>query len=321
MYNANQLRLLFQNKFNLQDWNKFVLDVIKPQTYRQKPEQLDIDPAEGQGYFLGQKHTTDNFDIALFYLRLNRSVTRRRVGLRQLLAKYLRFTADAALVVFDDGDNWRLSFICDLKDERTQPKRYTFVFGEQTNYYNTAVKRFVDLQGQGITFETLKDAFSVEALTKEFYEKLYNWYLWAVDNKSGVTFPNKTETDTDDRENINRKMIRLITRMLFVWFIKQKHLVPNNIFEEEYLSKILRDFDPKAKESGITIMLSCKTYSLLLSIKKFQIEALHRTVIMGKAPHLRLRTCTVTLKNNLGLHSLMMRKKKKSWLSSKIFHI
>ena len=251
MYNANQLRQLFQNKFNLQDWNKFVLDVIKPQTYRQKPEQLDIDPAEGQGYFLGQKHTTDNFHIALFYLRLNRSVIRRRVGLRQLLAKYLRFTADAALVVFDDGDNWRLSFICDLKDERTQPKRYTFVFGEQKNYYNTAVKRFEYLQGQGITFETLKDAFSVEALTKEFYEKLYNWYLWAVDNKSGVTFPNKTETDTDDRENINRKMIRLITRMLFVWFIKQKHLVPNNIFEEEYLSKILRDFDPKAKESGI----------------------------------------------------------------------
>lgn len=251
MYTNDQLRQLFQNKFNLQDWNKFVLDVIKPQTYRQRPEQLDIDPTEGQGYFLGQKHTTDNFDIALFYLRLNRSVTRRRVGLRQLLAKYLRFTADAALVVFDDGDNWRLSFICDLKDERTQPKRYTFVFGEQKNYYNTAVKRFEYLQGQGITFETLKDAFSVEALTKEFYEKLYNWYLWAVDNKSGVTFPNKTETDTDDRENINRKMIRLITRMLFVWFIKQKHLVPNNIFEEEYLSKILRDFDPKAKESGI----------------------------------------------------------------------
>lgn len=170
MYAKEQLRQLFQNKFNLQDWNKFVLDVIKPQKYRQKPEQLDIDPSEGQGYFLGQKHTSDNFDVALFYLRLNRSVTQRRVGLRKMVAKYLRFTADAALVVFDDGDNWRLSFVCDLKDERTQPKRYTFVFGEQTNYYNTAVKRFLDLQGLGITFETLKDAFSVEALTKEFYE-------------------------------------------------------------------------------------------------------------------------------------------------------
>ena len=250
MYNAYQLRQLFQNKFSLPDWNKFVLDVIKPQTYRQKPEQLNIDPAEGQGYFLGQKQTIDNFDIALFYLRLNRSVTRRRVGLRQLLAKYLRFTADAALVVFDDGDNWRLSFICDLKDERTQPKRYTFVFGEQTNYYNTAVKRFVDLQGQGITFETLKDAFSVEALTKEFYNELFGWYQWAVSPDGGIYFPNNTETTSDDFEDIDKKIIRLLTRLMFVWFIKQKDLVPGKLFDEKQLQSILKDFDPQAMDSG-----------------------------------------------------------------------
>ena len=250
MYNANQLRQLFQSKFNLQDWNKFVLDVIKPQTYRQKPEQLDIDPAEGQGYFLGQKHTTDNFDIALFYLRLNRSVIRRRVGLRQLLAKYLRFTADAALVVFDDGDNWRLSFICDLKDERTQPKRYTFVFGEQTNYYNTAVKRFGDLQGQGITFETLKDAFSVEALTKEFYNELFEWYQWAVSPDGGIYFPNDTATAEDDFEDKDKKIIRLLTRLMFVWFIKQKDLVPSKLFNEKQLQSILKDFDPQATVNG-----------------------------------------------------------------------
>lgn len=250
MYNANQLRQLFQSKFNLQDWNKFVLDVIKPQTYRQKPEQLDIDPAEGQGYFLGQKHTTDNFDIALFYLRLNRSVIRRRVGLRQLLAKYLRFTADAALVVFDDGDNWRLSFICDLKDERTQPKRYTFVFGEQKNYYNTAVKRFEYLQGQGITFETLKEAFSVEALTKEFYNELFGWYQWAVSPDGGIYFPNDTATAEDDFEDKDKKIIRLLTRLMFVWFIKQKDLVPSKLFSEKHLQNILKDFDPQATDNG-----------------------------------------------------------------------
>ena len=250
MYNASQLRLLFQSKFNLQDWNKFVLDVIKPQTYRQKPEQLDINPAEGQGYFLGQKHTTDNFDIALFYLRLNRSVTRRRVGLRQLLAKYLRFTADAALVVFDDGDNWRLSFICDLKGERTQPKRYTFVFGEQNNYYNTAVKRFGDLQGQGITFETLKEAFSVEALTKEFYNELFGWYQWAVSPDGGIYFPNDTAIAEDDFEDKDKKIIRLLTRLMFVWFIKQKDLVPSKLFNEKQLQSILKDFDPQATDNG-----------------------------------------------------------------------
>ena len=250
MYNANQLRQLFQNKFNLQDWNKFILDVIKPQQYRQQPEQLDIDPAEGQGYFLGQKHTPDNFEIGLFYLNLNNSVKNRRVGLRQLVKPYLRYMVDAALVVFDDGDNWRLSFICDLKDERTQPKRYTFVFGEQTNYYNTAVKRFEDLQGQGITFETLKDAFSVKALTKEFYNELFGWYQWAVSPDGGIYFPNDTATAEDDFEDKDKKIIRLLTRLMFVWFIKQKDLVPGKLFDEKQLRSILKDFDPQATDSG-----------------------------------------------------------------------
>ena len=250
MYNANQLRQLFQNKFNLPDWNKFVLDVIKPQSYRQAPESLDIAPEEGKGYYLGQKKTTDNYEIGLFYLKLNSSVKKRRVGLRELIRPYLRYLVDAALVVFDDGDNWRLSFICDIKGENTAPKRYTFVFGDKNNYYNTAVNRFDKLQSDGITFLTIKDAFSVEALTKEFYEKLFNWYLWAKDSKTGVTFPNDPQIVSDDRDKMEIKMIRLITRMLFVWFIKQKHLVPNYLFDTEYLKTILKDFDPLSSKQG-----------------------------------------------------------------------
>jgi len=250
MYNANQLRQLFQSKFNLQDWNKFVLDVIKPQTYRQKPEQLDIDPTEGQGYYLGQKKTTDNYEIGLFYLKLNSSVKKRRVGLRELIRPYLRYLVDAALVVFDDGDNWRLSFICDIKGENTAPKRYTFVFGDKNNYYNTAVNRFDKLQSDGIAFLTIKDAFSVEALTKEFYNELFGWYQWAVNPDSGIYFPNDTGTAEDDFEDKDKKIIRLLTRLMFVWFIKQKDLVPGKLFEEKQLQSILKDFDPQATDSG-----------------------------------------------------------------------
>ena len=250
MYNNDQLRSLFQGKFNLQDWNKFVLDVVKPTAYRQTPEQLDLSPDEGTGYYLGQKKTDDNYEIGLFYLRLNSSVKSRRVGLRQLVKPYVRYLVDAALVVFDDGKNWRLSFICDLKGEATAPKRYTFVFGDANNWYNTAVSRFIELQSKGVSFVNLKEAFSVEALTKEFYNELFDWYQWAVSPGSGIYFPNNTETSDDDFEDIDKKIIRLITRLMFVWFIKQKGLVPDNLFEEKDLRRVLVDFDPNSNEQG-----------------------------------------------------------------------
>ena len=249
-YTAEQLRTLFQNKFNLNEWTQFLINYIGAQTIRQTPEQLELDLSEGKGYYLGQKTTNDNYEIGLFYVQTNSSVSNRRVGLRQIVKPYLRYLVDAALVVFDDGIKWRLSFVCDIKGESTSPKRYTFVFGESGNYYNTAVSRFTDLQSKEVNFANLMEAFSVEALSKDFYTKLYSWYQWALSDEINVTFPNNPETEKDDRENMNVKLIRLITRLLFVWFIKQKNLVPNSIFDIAQLKNILVDFDPYASDNG-----------------------------------------------------------------------
>lgn len=249
-YTAEQLRTLFQNKFNLNEWTQFLINYIGTQTIRQTPEQLELDLSEGKGYYLGQKTTNDNYEIGLFYVQTNSSVSNRRVGLRQIVKPYLRYLVDAALVVFDDGIKWRLSFVCDIKGESTSPKRYTFVFGESGNYYNTAVSRFTDLQSKEVNFANLMEAFSVEALSKDFYTKLYSWYQWALSDEINVTFPNNPETEKDDRENMNVKLIRLITRLLFVWFIKQKNLVPNSIFDIAQLKNILVDFDPYASDNG-----------------------------------------------------------------------
>ena len=250
-YTTIQLRSIFQNKFNLQEWTQFLINYIGAQTIRQVPEQLELNESEGEGYYLGQKKTSDNYEIGLFYLKLNSSVKKRKVGLRQLVKPYLRFLVDAALVVFDDGDSWRLSFICDIKEEKTSPKRYTFVFGDNSNFYNTAVSRFEKLQNDGVSFATIKDAFSVEALTKEFYNELFDWYQWAVSDESGVYFPNDTNTAADDFEDLDKKIIRLLTRLMFIWFIKQKGLVPNRLFDEKYLKTILKDFEPQSQDQGI----------------------------------------------------------------------
>ena len=90
------------------------------------------------------------------------------------------------------------------------------------------------------------EVFSAQPLTKGFYRDLFEWYQWAVAPETKVSFPGDVSTQDDDREDIDTRVIRLITRLMFVWFIKQKGLVPNSIFDVNYLGSILKDFDPQS---------------------------------------------------------------------------
>lgn len=77
----------------------------------------------------------------------------------------------------------------------------------------------------------------IKELNKRFYQELSNWYFWAMQN---VSFPVGIEKDTNIRNATN--LIRLITRVIFVWFIKEKDLVPDKIFHESEIKHILKDF-------------------------------------------------------------------------------
>lgn len=253
-YIKEQLTTLFQSPFNTDDWQAFLQDFFHVKKLRVVPEHITDDDDKEEGYYLGELSTDDSFRIGLFRYYIHKgSVANKRVGLRNLVRSFINANHgefDAALVVFDSGDHWRLSFVCDIKGEATAPKRYTFVLGDRESCYNTPVTRFIGLQQKGISFANIKEAFSVEALSKDFYNKLYDWYLWALSEEVNVTFPNNPNTEKDDRENINVKLIRMITRLLFVWFIKQKGLVPDSIFEPEQLKSILADFDKTSTVDG-----------------------------------------------------------------------
>lgn len=88
------------------------------------------------------------------------------------------------------------------------------------------------------------EVLDVNILNKKFFQELANWYFWAMDK---VQFPDDIEKKKDVRNATN--LIRLITRVIFIWFIKEKHLVPASLFNEKYLEKILKDFQ-KNKKSG-----------------------------------------------------------------------
>jgi hypothetical protein len=80
-------------------------------------------------------------------------------------------------------------------------------------------------------------------LNKRFFTELANWYFWALKH---ATFP-KDAPKQDGKDHIS--VIRLITRLMFCWFVKEKGLIPDSLFDERKLPQILNGFEP-GKASG-----------------------------------------------------------------------
>jgi len=221
-YTEQQLLDIFQNKYDQETWYDFLCNMFRATGMRREPQPVETPSDREQGYFYG-KTDLEGYCIGFFYYRVHQnSVAHRRVGLRQLVRSFINANYglfDAAIVVFESDTDWRLSFISDIKGQATAPKRYTFVFGDRTKIYRTPISRFIALQNKDLSYSTIKEAFSVEALTKQFYNELFDWYQWAVAPESRITFPNNVNIPEDDREDIDIKVIRLITRVMFVWFI------------------------------------------------------------------------------------------------------
>ncbi|MBW2118175.1 MAG: Eco57I restriction-modification methylase domain-containing protein [Deltaproteobacteria bacterium] len=77
-------------------------------------------------------------------------------------------------------------------------------------------------------------------LNKTFFKELSNWYFWALQN---VTFPKDAGEDREIRNATS--VIRLLTRLIFIWFIKEKGLVPDELFNQHKLNSILKYVDPQ----------------------------------------------------------------------------
>jgi hypothetical protein len=90
----------------------------------------------------------------------------------------------------------------------------------------------------------------VNILNKRFFQELANWYFWAMDI---VEFPDDVEKDKEVRNATN--LIRLITRVIFIWFIKEKKLVPNNLFRKDYLQEIVADFMKNIKSENFYLAI------------------------------------------------------------------
>ncbi len=81
-----------------------------------------------------------------------------------------------------------------------------------------------------------------EELNKKFYRELFAWFEWAV---AEGKFPTDKNRIVDPEEHV----IRLITRLLFVWFIKEKGLVADGLFNETQVAQLLKDYAQNTGDS------------------------------------------------------------------------
>ena len=106
------------------------------------------------------------------------------------------------------------------------------------------------------------EVFSSDLLTKKFYSELSDWYAWAV---QVARFPNDLTTDTDDDKFNHESCIRLITRLIFVWFLKQKHLIPEEFFDERYIKEhFIEEFNSHDRKNLLYNPEESKYYRLIL---------------------------------------------------------
>lgn len=276
-YNKETFKRLFQSKFNLSKWQMLLQDYFHADKVRVSPEVLDEDAEDRKGYFLGSMTTQDNYELGFFYYEMeDGSVLRRKVGLRNLIRPYLGYGFDAALAVFNDGTNWRLSLICDLKEDATSTKRFTYVFGDEKAYYKTPILRFESLRTKANEFLEIKKAFSVEALSDDFfdeYRKQYAEFVKFLTGKEYVKKGNKwVEQETgepdvqyftsfrEDDKLVRDYIKKMMGRIVFLYFLQSKGWLAGNL---HYMHDLFYDASDEVKGDFLDKVLEPMFFGLL----------------------------------------------------------
>ena len=176
-------------------------------------------------------------------------MARNRVGIQQLIRRVMD-THSLAFMLFhyEDGGaesqeswEWRFTF-CHKgasQTDTTSSKRFTFLLGPG-QHCRTATdnfQRLIDKRG-AVEVKDIEDAFSVEALNKEFFDKYRQHYATFVEYITGkryvkqggkweekqVSEPNAQLRDQfcDDEKRVRDYVKKLLGRIVFLHYLQRK---------------------------------------------------------------------------------------------------
>ena len=206
-----------------------------------KSESAAIDKV----WIYGKIQLDDSTEITCYEVLLQPKVRieQSKVAIQQYVRKLLT-AGQAALINFVAPANknvWRLTLVAKdsvltdkgVKEKTTNAKRYTFLFGTSETC-KTAAERFEVLSTEKeINFQTLVNAFSVEKLSKAFFDEYTLHYQNFCDylqesnyRKSvfNISFPaNATKEEKDKASKPIRDFVKkLLGRIVFLYFVQKK---------------------------------------------------------------------------------------------------
>ncbi len=265
----------FNNPYNRTDFLRFLEEQFLPDDFRIDHTELeDLGFSARYTVKANKLGTCRSLELDVFEIT-HTSTHDARVGIAQDAFRLMLHKSyyNRALVIFKQEDNPQYRFsLLQIEAEQAEtssritrsfsnPRRYSFLLGEGAHVKTPT--QFLIEDGKlttknGTYFEDLQKRFSVEVLTKLFYKELSDWYFWALKQ---VEFPSKPTSvqalqsgkELEDliKEHNATNVIRMLTRILFVWFIKQKGLIPEELFDEQELkNNILTELNP-IKQTGL----------------------------------------------------------------------
>ena len=262
----------FNKRYNRTEFVDFLQHKFLPEDFVVETTSIDIERQTKYIRAITKLGSSEMLDLVVYEVR-HHSTQDARVGLSK---EAFRFLADEwesrALVLFvpeNNDANYRFSLITiDLNETEkgrlqriySNPRRYSYYLGEGIAYYTP--NKYLNNLGRVTSEKDLTERFSVEVLTKAFYQELSDWYAWAV---KIIRFPSKLDDKNDDDKYNAEAAIRLVTRLIFVWFLKQKQLIPEEFFDEDYIREnLIEDFNPNTKVDLFYKSYESKYYKAIL---------------------------------------------------------
>ena len=103
-------------------------------------------------------------------------------------------------------------------------------------------------KGKQADFLGLRDAWlatlDIQELNNQFYRDLREWFEWAAQDSKTI-FPYQTHKEQGPLEK-EEQLITLLCRVLFIWFMKEKKLVAEELFHQARLTDVVEHIaDPQ----------------------------------------------------------------------------
>lgn len=176
---------------------------------------------------------SDKCDVTVYEVMLNEGTQNRRVTITQEMFRILRgLGVNNAIVAFSNADrrNYRFSLLTskyELNGEKivkvlSNPRRYSYSLG-----YGTKTKTAYDFligKGKVNSLDELINRFSVDVVNKQFYNEIALAFTKLVGGqRDGKTFEKELNIyGTTDPNKYAEFAVRLIGRIVFCWFLKEK---------------------------------------------------------------------------------------------------